>query len=113
MTEEPPKVDPDKSISPPSQEIEYALILSRMIDSIRDNPAQMRKTIYEFARSRLQIESAWANQAERTRLTSALETAIRGVEDFSVRRDDVELLPPPTSPDQSEARALSVMESPI
>jgi hypothetical protein len=112
MTEEPPKVDPDKAISPPSQEIEYALILQRMIDSMRENPAQLRKTIYEFARSRLQIESAWADQTERTRLSTALETAIRGVEDFSIRRDQVELLPPPTSMDQGGPRALSVVESP-
>jgi hypothetical protein len=112
MNKDPHKVDPGAVISPPSQEIEYALILQRMIDSMRENPAQMRKTIYEFARSRLQIESAWANQTERTRLATALETAIRGVEDFSVRRDPVDLLPPPTSNDQNGPRALSIVESP-
>jgi hypothetical protein len=88
-----PKIDQDKAVSPHAQEIEYALILSKMINSVKDDPAQMRSMVYEFARARLKIEASWAERSERNRLLGALETAIEGVEAFSVRREDKERLP--------------------
>ncbi len=89
--------DRDRMVSPHAREIEYALILSRMINTIKDDPSQIRWTIYEFARARLQIDSGWADQSERERLASALETAIQGVEDFSARREEKDRLRPPLS----------------
>src|SRR4051794_367599 len=89
--------DRDRMVSPHAREIEYALILSRMINTIKDDPSQIRWTIYEFARARLQIDSEWADQSERERLALALETAIQGVEDFSARRDEKDRLRPPNS----------------
>jgi hypothetical protein len=86
--------------SPHAQEIEYALILSRMISLVKEDPSQMRSTIYEFARARLRIDTAWADQTERKRLIDALETAIHGVEAFSARRDEKERLQPPAPPPQ-------------
>ncbi len=83
-------------VSPHAQEVEYALILSRMINTVKEDPSQMRLTIYEFARARLKLDTSWSDEAERKRLADALETAIQGVEEFSVRRDDKERLPPPT-----------------
>jgi hypothetical protein len=88
MKPEFPKIDQDKMVSPHAQEIEYALILSRMINSLKNDPAQMRLTVYEFARARLQIDTSWAEGSERNRLLAALETAIEGVEAFSVRREE-------------------------
>lgn len=82
-------------VSPHAQEVEYALILSRMINTVKDDPSQMRLTIYEFARARLKIDMSWAEEAERKRLSAALETAIQGVEEFSARRDEKERLQPP------------------
>lgn len=75
-------------------EVEFALTLSRMIGTVTDDPAQMRIVIYEFARAKLAKEIPWADDQERERLLRALETAIRGVEDFSVRRDEKGRLPP-------------------
>src|SRR5690349_13300712 len=95
MKTEFPKIDQDKAIAPHAQEIEYALILSRLISTVQDDPAQMRSTIYEFARARLKLDTSWADEGERQRLTQALETAIQGVEAFSARRDDRERLGPP------------------
>ncbi len=82
-------------VSPHAQEIEYALILQRMIATAKEDPLQLRLTIYEFARARLKIDTSWAEESERKRLTTALETAIQGVEEFSARRDEKERLPPP------------------
>ena len=93
-----PTIATDEPVSPHGQEIEYALILSRLIDGVKDDPARMRATVYEYARARLQIDSSIADEGERKRLLGALETAITGVEAFSVRHGDNDrpaLAPPP------------------
>jgi hypothetical protein len=95
MKPELPTIDQDRVVSPHAQEVEYALILSRMINTVKEDPSQLRLTIYEFARARLQIDTEWIEEPERSRLTAALETAIQGVEDFSVRRDEKDRLQPP------------------
>jgi hypothetical protein len=94
-TPEFPAIDPDKMASPHAQEVEFALILSRMINSVKEDPAQMRLAIYEFARARLKIDTSDAEKAERNRLAAALETAIVGVEQFSARREEKDRLAPP------------------
>jgi hypothetical protein len=90
MKPEFPTVDQDKMVSPLAQEIEYALTLQRIIGTVKDDPAQLRLTIYEFARARLKVDTAWADESERDRLAAALETAIQGVEAFSIRREERE-----------------------
>lgn len=82
-------------LAPRGQDIEYALVLSRIIDQVKSDPAQLRWAIYEVARSRLKIDSAGLERNERARLTEALESAIDGVEAFSVKSDNVTFLPPP------------------
>jgi hypothetical protein len=79
------------------QEIEYALILSRMINTVKDDPAEIRATIYEFARAKLKLDTSWAEAKERERLASALEAAIHGVEAFSLRQQQTSLLEPPAT----------------
>ena len=96
MQPEFPAIDQDKTVSPHAQEVEFALILSRMINTVKEDPVQLRLSIYEFARARLQIDTSWADEAERERFSAALETAIQGVEQFSARRDEKERLQPPT-----------------
>jgi hypothetical protein len=95
MKPEFPEIDQDKMVSPPGQEIEFALILSRMINTVKEDPSQMRLAIYEFARARLKLDASWAEEPERKRLSAALETAIQGVEQFSTRHGDKDLLQPP------------------
>jgi hypothetical protein len=92
-----PSIAPDEPVSPHGQEIEYALILARLIDSVKDDPAQLRATVYEYARARLKVDTSIADEGERQRLVDALETAIKGVERFSLRQDGKErpaLAPP-------------------
>jgi hypothetical protein len=62
---------------------------------VKDDPAEIRATIYEFARAKLKLDTSWAEAAERERLASALEAAIHGVEAFSVRQEQTSLLGPP------------------
>jgi hypothetical protein len=96
MNPEFPRIDQDKTVSPHAQEVEFALILSRMISTVKEDPAQLRLAIYEFARARLTMDTSWAEEHERERLSTALETAIQGVEQFSARRGERESLQPPT-----------------
>jgi hypothetical protein len=96
MKPEFPTIDQDKKVSPHAQEVEFALILSRMISTVKEDPAQLRLAIYEFARARLTMDTSWADEHERERLSTALETAIQGVEQFSTRREERESLQPPT-----------------
>jgi hypothetical protein len=89
-----PMVDRNNLIPPHAQEVEYALILSRMISVVEGDPAQMRTMIYELARAKLKIDMARsmdisrAGDAERKRLSAALETAIDGVEAFTTRQEE-------------------------
>jgi hypothetical protein len=94
MKPEFPTVNQDRMVSPHAQEIEYALTLQRVISTVKDDPAQLRLTIYEFARARLKIDTSWAEESERNRLAAALETAIQGVEAFSARREQNERIQP-------------------
>jgi len=89
-----PKINQDKAVSPHAQEIEYALILQRMINVVNEDPEQMRLAIYQLARARLKADASWADEAEQERLATALETAIQGVEKFSVNRVERERLQP-------------------
>jgi hypothetical protein len=70
-----------------SYEVDFALVLARMIDAARQDPAQMRSTIYELARVKLRKEAMRGNLAEEKRLMGALEVAIQGVEMFSKREE--------------------------
>lgn len=95
MNPESPGIDHDRAIAPYAQEIEFALILSRMISAANNDPTQIRSAIYEFARAKLKLDTSWTEPNERERLVAALETAIQGVEAFSVRQDERERLGPP------------------
>jgi hypothetical protein len=96
MNPESPGTDHDRTVAPYAQEIEFALILSRMIHTVNSDPTQMRSTIYEFARARLKLDTSWgAQESERERLAAALETAIQGVEAFSLRQEERGRLEPP------------------
>lgn len=65
------------------QEVEFALILARMIDDVQSDPQQMRNIVYEFARHRVQREMSSADWQDRKSTMAALETAIVGVERFN------------------------------
>jgi hypothetical protein len=84
---------------------------------VKDDPAQMRLAIYEFARARLQTDMSSSDGVEKKRLSAALEAAIESVEDFSVRQEDRERLPAPRSSWQARlepsSESLSLWARPV
>ena len=92
MTSEITTIEHDETPSPHAQEVEFALILARMISTVKEDPSQLRRTVYEFARAKLKSDISWADEQESTRLLAALETAIQGVEKFSAHSDQNERL---------------------
>jgi hypothetical protein len=67
----------------PSAGINFALVLSRTLDTVRENPAELRAVVYELARVKLKDQFGHEDAEEIKRLTAALEEAIQGVESFS------------------------------
>ena len=69
--------------APASNEVQFALVIARMIETVQNSPEHMRQTVYDLARYKLreQFTHTEANDIRRTQ--QALETAIRGVEEFS------------------------------
>jgi hypothetical protein len=63
-----------------SNAVDFALVLSRMIDAVHGDPEQLRSTVYELARHKLEEQAASENPDEQGRLAQALEVAIQGVE---------------------------------
>lgn len=82
-----------------NREIDFALLLADLIRTIERDPEQLRLTIYAFARVKLANELSWATPSERESLLHSLEVAIRGVEKFSKRSEQVSVF--------SETKALS------
>jgi hypothetical protein len=78
---------------PGSSEVQFALVIARMIDSVRTSPEHMRQAVYDLARYKLLEQFTYADVKNITRTQEALETAIRGVEEFA--RQDIGL-PAPT-----------------
>jgi hypothetical protein len=74
----------------PSREVEFALMLSRVIDSVEKNPEFLRATVYELARHKLKEEFTSESLGEVRNLSKSLEIAIAGVEAFSKKKDGME-----------------------
>ena len=78
-----------------SLEVDFALVLSRIIDSIEHDPVQLRNVVYQLARVKLQNEVCGMNpplSVEEVRhLRRALESAIRGVETFAKKEHNAQL----------------------
>ena len=78
-----------------SQEIEFALVLSRLVDSISEDPEHLRATVYELARHKLKEQFQSESLADMQKLSRALEIAIQGVEKFQKEKDPAPALPVP------------------
>lgn len=85
--------DGDKS-EPASSEVQFALVIARMIETVKNNPEHMRQTVYDLARYKLQEQFTYADAKDIKRTQQALETAIRGLEDFLKREVDVPIPTP-------------------
>jgi len=81
-------------------EIEFALVISRILDSVKTDPEHLRATVYELARHKLREQ--FGAEADIERLSDALEVAIRGVEAFTVNNEQKALLGPGPNPRPAE-----------
>jgi len=97
MTSQPQEIGSGKNFAARPIEVEFAVVLSRVIESIEDEPAPLvRDAVYELARIKLRRE-AWQknpaiNLSEVRRLMLALESAIEGVETVYSKRDELRVL---------------------
>ena len=87
MTSDISRIPVENQLPATSLECDFSLVLARTIDSIRNDPAQLRNAIYELARVKLQKEALGQypqmSILELRRLMLALETAIERVETHS------------------------------
>lgn len=90
-----------------SNEVQFALVIARMIDTVNNSPEHMRQIVYDLARYKLEEQFTLADAKDVKRSKQALEAAIRGVEEFSRQPVD---LPPPAAP--APAAALPVYNQP-
>lgn len=89
-----------------STEVQFALVIARILETAKNDPEYMRQVVYDLARHKLQEQFTHADAADVRRLQSALEAAINGVEQFS-RQD----LGPPSLPPPQLTKASDLGES--
>ena len=95
-----------------SAEVEFALVLSRMIDSVKSDPEHLRATVYELARHKLKEQFGSDKNTDMRQLSKSLEVAIQGVETFVSKNDRMDawlgkpVLAPPTPGTLAVASAL-------
>jgi hypothetical protein len=86
----------DGKILAPAPEVDFALVLSRVITSAQEDPSQLRNIIYELARIKLQEEmsrrSLSSNSPSTTDLSVVLESAIERVETIHSKHDSLEAI---------------------
>jgi hypothetical protein len=78
------------TLAPKLPEIDFAIVLSRVIGSVNDDPAQLRDLVYELARIKLQTELLQRDppiNSETRHLALALESAIDRVEAVYSKHD--------------------------
>jgi len=96
MTLEPQEIVSGKNLSAKLSEIEFAIVLSRVIGSIENDPARLRNAVYELARIKLQTElsqrEAPIDVSEKGDLALALESAIDRVETVYSKHDHLRVL---------------------
>jgi hypothetical protein len=77
----------------PANEVQFALVISRMLDTVRDDPESRRQMVYDLARYKLQEQFTYADARNIDQMKRALEVAIEEVEKFSREEPPLERLP--------------------
>jgi hypothetical protein len=112
MILEPQEIVSGKNLSAKSSEIDFAIVLSRVIGSIENDPAQLRNAVYELARIKLQTElsqrGAPINVSEKGDLALALESAIDRVETVYSKHDHLRSLDRLTNSSEVDASEITI-----
>jgi hypothetical protein len=97
MTSRLQEIVSEKNLTANLSEFEFAIVLSRVITSIENDPAQLRNAVYELARIKLQTElsqrEAPIDGSDKGDLASALESAIDHVETVYSKYNHLRVLP--------------------
>ncbi|RTM12098.1 MAG: hypothetical protein EKK33_18395 [Bradyrhizobiaceae bacterium] len=105
------KVTNEGSAEPASAEVQFALVISRMIETVKNHPEHMRQLIYDLARYKLQEQFTHADSRDVRQSKQALEAAIRGVEQFSRQQVELpQLVDPALPPEPPPRRQVTVRE---
>ena len=77
----------------PASEVQFALVISRMLDTVKDDAEARRQMVYDLARYKLQEQFTYADARNIDQMKRALEVAIEEVEKFSREEAPLERLP--------------------
>ncbi|WP_256808492.1 hypothetical protein [Bradyrhizobium sp. Bra64] len=77
----------------PANEVQFALVISRMLETVKDDPEFRRQLVYDLARYKLQEQFTYADAKNIDQMKRALEVAIEEVEKFSREAPPLERLP--------------------
>ncbi|MDN4983795.1 hypothetical protein QY049_11175 [Bradyrhizobium sp. WYCCWR 13022] len=77
----------------PANQVQFALVISRMLDTVKDDAEARRQMVYDLARYKLQEQFTYADTKNIDQMKLALEVAIEGVEKFSRDQAPLERLP--------------------
>lgn len=77
----------------PANQVQFALVISRMLDTVREDPEARRQMVYDLARYKLQEQFTYADTKNIDQMKRALEVAIEEVEKFSREQAPLERLP--------------------
>lgn len=77
----------------PANEVQFALVISRMLETVTDDPEFRRQLVYDLARYKLQEQFTYADAKNVDQMKRALEVAIDEVEKFSREQAPLERLP--------------------
>ena len=77
----------------PASEVQFALVISRMLETVKDDPEARRQMVYDLARYKLQEQFTYADARNIDQMKRALDVAIEEVEKFSREEAPLERLP--------------------
>ncbi|MDH2398824.1 hypothetical protein QCM77_02320 [Bradyrhizobium sp. SSUT18] len=77
----------------PANEVQFALVISRMLETVKDDPEARRQMVYDLARYKLQEQFTYADARNIDQMKRALDVAIEEVEKFSREEAPLERLP--------------------
>jgi hypothetical protein len=91
MTSVPQEILSGRNSADRALQADFRVVLSRVIDSIENDPTQLRHAVYELARMKLRREACRRNRPVR-RSKLALESAIEDMEIMYSHRDELRAL---------------------
>ena len=84
---------PQDATDLPANQVQFALVISRMLETVKDDAEARRQMVYDLARYKLQEQFTYADAKNIDQMKRALEIAIEEVEKFTREEPPLERLP--------------------